>query len=56
MLHKIKVNSNMTKDLIPVYGAVVAQWIRQRNLNREVPGSNLLTVEPLGIGHFILIA
>ena len=31
-------------------GAVVAQWIRPRTLNREVPGSNLLTaaVVPLG--------
>ena len=30
--------------------AVLAQWIRPRTLNREVPGSNLLAaaVEPLG--------
>ena len=31
-------------------GAVAAQWIRPRTLNREVPGSNLLAaaVVPLG--------
>ena len=31
-------------------GAVVAQWIRPRTLNREVPGWNLLAaaVVPLG--------
>ena len=34
----------------PVRGAVVAQWIRPRTLNCEVPGSNLLAVagDPLG--------
>ena len=33
-----------------VRGAVVAQWIRPRTLNREVPGSNILAaaVVPLG--------
>ena len=35
---------------LTLLGAVVAQWIRQRTLNREVPGSNLLAaaVVPLG--------
>ena len=37
---------------------VVAQWIRPRTLNREVPGSNLLAaaVVPPWARHFILIA
>ena len=35
-------------------GAVVAQWIRPRTLNHEVPGSNLLAaaVVPLGKAHY----
>ena len=32
-------------------GAVVAQWIRPRTLNREVPGSNLLAVAVLPLGN-----
>ena len=37
-----------------VWGAVVAQWIRPRTLNCEVPGSNLLAaaVVPLGKTHY----
>ena len=31
-------------------GAVVAQWIRSRSLNREVPGSNLLAVAVVSLG------
>ena len=31
-------------------GAVVAQWIRPRTLNREVPGSNLLAVVVVSLG------
>ena len=35
-------------------GADVAQWIRPRTLNREVPGSNLLAAAevPLGKAHY----
>ena len=37
---------------------IVAQWIRPRTLNREVPGSNLLAaaVVPLGKALYILIS
>ena len=37
-------------ELLWLKGTVVAQWIRPRTLNREVPGSNLLAaaVVPLG--------
>ena len=39
-----------TKIFFPSRVAVVAQWIRPRTLNREVPGSNLqaVAVVPLG--------
>ena len=48
---------NINKFSLFYTGAVVAQWIRQRTLNREVPGSNLLAaaVDPWA-RHFILIA
>ena len=32
------------------WGAVVAQWIRPRTLNREVPGSNLLAAAVVSLG------
>ena len=31
-------------------GAVVAQWIRPRTLNREVPGSNMLAAAVVPFG------
>ena len=40
LLKKLKLynENNCTQE----FGVVVAQWIRPRTLNREVPGSNLL--------------
>ena len=43
--------TTMTKQIC---GAVLAQWIRSRTLNREVPNSILLT--SIGWRHFILTA
>ena len=50
-IHKIFFHKIFLLQSSNIYvGAVVAQWIRPRTLNREVPGSNLLAaaIVPLG--------